>query len=376
MTTVQDIVSAVDALAPFELAEAWDNVGLLLGDASDAVQGTVLLTIDLTRDVFAEAREINASCIIAYHPAIFHETRRITNTSARDGLILDVLRAGISVVSPHTALDAAPGGMADWLLDGAGPGRGDRRALQPFVRSAPGGSKKLVTFVPTEALEAVRTALCEAGAGVIGDYDTCSFTVDGRGSFRGGPTTNPAIGAAGQLEFVEEKRLEVVCSGARLGAIVAALRHAHPYEEPAFDVYPLDGVPDPTTGSGRCETLEHPAGVGEVAARLRPHLGVDIIKVASAGGAGVVRRPAVCPGAGASLLDAAIAAGCDAFITGEMQHHQVLAALDRGCHVLLAGHTNTERGYLPTLALRLTQAVGGLDIRVSSADAYPFQFVT
>ncbi|MCA9310984.1 MAG: Nif3-like dinuclear metal center hexameric protein, partial [Phycisphaerales bacterium] len=360
-TTVRDIVTTLDRLAPFELAESWDNVGLLLGCERDALDGPVLLTIDLTRAVFEEAREMNASCVLAYHPPIFHEIKRITGASPRGGLILDVLRAGISVVSPHTALDAAPDGMADWLMDGVGAGRGDRRALSPHRSEVAGGAKKIVTFVPTARTPAVRDAMVGAGAGVIGGYDTCSYVVSGRGTFRGGEGTNPVVGERGRLEVVEEDRLEMVCPEARLAEVLAALRLAHPYEEPAFDVYGLAAAPDWSRGGGRCETLEGPAGVDEVAARLRLHLGVDVIKVAAAPGAGVVRRVGVCPGAGGSLLDAALAAWCDGFVTSEMQHHQALAALERGCSVFLAGHTSTERGYLPTLALRLTQALPDLD---------------
>ncbi len=379
------LLDALEALAPISVAEPWDNVGLLLGSPDDDLEGPVLLAIDLTDAVLDEAAQAGAGAIVCYHPPIFEPLKRLTSASRAGALMLRAARMGLSIYSPHTALDAAPAGMTDWLADGlvGGSGERSRRALVPHSARRAGEEVKLVTFVPEGRTEQVRAGLAHAGAGVIGDYTLCSFASMGAGTFRGGALTNPAIGAAGKLEYVAELRLEMVCSRSSLPAALAALRRAHPYEEPAIDVYDLAPQPSAATGAGRVLELERPAQAAELAARLRSHLGLPEGQVQVAEGARpgqAVRTLVVCPGAGASLLQAARSAGCEALITGEMKHHEVLAALGMGVGVLLAGHTQTERGYLPVLAERLRERLGAAagpgpgqapQVLVSGADRAP-----
>jgi hypothetical protein len=223
--------------------------------------------------------------------------------------------------------------------------------------------------------------MAAAGAGVIGHYELCSFGVEGRGTFRGDAASNPAVGERGRLESVEEVRLEMVCGAGVLAAVVEALRGGHPYEEPAFDVYALVPKPRRGSGSGRIVTLSDPTTIEAIAGRLKARLGVAGVCVATpsapllARGACLVTRVAAVPGSGAGLLDAAIDAGAECFVTGEMKHHEVLGALDRRCAVILAGHTETERGFLPVLATRLNGINKEFDARVSRADAPPLKMV-
>lgn len=383
---IGDLVSAFEAWAPRHLAEEWDNTGLLLGDPDAEVQAdaAALLTIDLTEGVLAEALQAGAALVVSYHPPFFEPMKRWT-TATRAGLVaLGAASAGIAIYSPHTALDAVRGGMTDWLADGvaegvtAGAGGGvkevDRFALVPKALSgadaAAGGRMKVVTFVPEGATERVRSAMAGAGAGVIGAYTLCSFASMGAGTFLGGAGANPAVGQAGRLEYVAEIRLEMACEAAALPGVLAALRGSHPYEEPAIDVYALSDHPRRDTGAGRVVTLDGPLAVERLAERVaqRAGLGAGAVRVA---GAGEVRRIAVIPGAGGSLIGAARAAGCDAIVTGEMKHHEVLAATAGGLAVVLAGHTETERGYLPALAERLAVLWPGVRAVVSRADAPP-----
>lgn len=359
---VADLIAAMESIAPPVLAEEWDNVGLLLGDSNATLAGTVLLTIDLTPQVVAEAIGSCAGAIIAYHPPIFRPFRRLTADAPHGRALLDALQAAIAIYSPHTALDACAGGVADWLIDQAAtpdahPGAGTgRAALSPHARVESTQAVKVVTFVPIEpadTIERVRAALAYAGAGRIGAYDQCSFTTPGRGSFFGAASTNPKVGERGRLEFVAEHRIEMVCSHAALPAVIAALRATHPYEEPALDVYPLAPKPRADLGPGRVLTLDKPATPKELAARLKKALALPAVQLASAAPDSPISRIAVCPGSGESLLDAAARAGAQLFITGQMKHHETLGALERGCSVILAGHTETERGYLPTLAAKL-----------------------
>ncbi|GAB4546062.1 MAG: Nif3-like dinuclear metal center hexameric protein [Phycisphaerales bacterium] len=372
MTTVGQLACALDGIAPAHLAEDWDNVGLIIGDYDETLgKGPVLVTIDLTAEVATEALERGASAVIAYHPPIFRAIKRLTGGSQKERGLLRCVRAGMAVLSPHTALDAAENGLAEWLVRtalGQGDEGRDLCALAPV--SSGDDEVKLVTFVPTQHADAVREALAAAGAGVIGAYTHCSFQHSGSGTFLGDETTSPVVGERGRLERVGELRLEMVCPQRVLGRAIAALTSAHPYEEPAFDVYPLASKPRLGVGAGRAITLGTPASVGEIAGRVRTALGVDIVKVADAGRP--VERVGACPGSGASLIASAIAEGCTCFVTGEMTHHEALAALDAGCSVVLAGHTHTERPYMPVLAERLRAVLAGVEFVVSERDRAPF----
>lgn len=368
---VGDLTAALESIAPLSLAEPWDNVGLLAGDPDRDLTGPVLLTIDLTPSVLAEALSMEASAIVAYHPPLFSPVKRITPDTSRGRTILRCLEAGIAIHSPHTALDAVDGGVTDWLADGLGTS-GDRRALVPATIKHAGMTHKFVTFAPRDAVDRLRMALGSAGAGRIGEYDLCSFETEGEGTFQGNERSNPAVGQRGRLERVPEVRLEMVCAGRAVPLLVETLRAFHPYEEPAYDVYELAGRPDRRVGAGRRITLDQPRTAQDIAASIRDYLGVASVRLAEApASAGVhekISRVGVCPGSGAELADAAIAEGCQLFITGEMKHHDLLSTLSRGCSVVLAGHTNTERGYLPRLERALNEKLPGLDARVSKAD--------
>lgn len=366
--TVGDLVAAMERLAPPAYAETWDNVGLLVGDRAAPVTQT-LLTIDFTEDVWREAVAAKADAVIAYHPLMFKPVQRLTGETAHGRVLLGAIRTGMAVYSPHTALDAAPDGMTDWLADAVG--QGYRRPLAPHESLPASRAVKIVTFAPLDAVDRLRDALASVGAGHIGAYELCSFSVTGTGTFRGGATTRPAVGQAGVLERVEEARLEMVCPAAALHLVVAALRQFHPYEEPAFDLYPLRPAPLPNVGAGRRVVLDHPASVDEIAARVKAHLGIGF--VVSTDPRRMAHNVAVVPGAGATLLEVALAQDCDLFITGEVTHHQALAAFSRGCSLILTGHTNSERGYLPILARRLVELLPSVEFRVSRVDRSLFE---
>ncbi len=376
---MSDLIAAMEAIAPPSFAESWDNVGLILG-RSDAPIGRgrpVLLTIDFTEDVLEEAKEASAAAVISYHPPVFHAVKRVVAEDARTRVALGAIEAGMAVYSPHTALDAAPGGMADWLCDmlapeGATGSIGDRRALNAQTSHDPRQTHKIVTFVPESHVDQVRNALATIGAGRIGEYELCSFGMRGRGTFRGGAGTKPAVGEAGREEQVEEVRLEMVCPGDALPLAAEILRQFHPYEEPAWDIYPLAPKADRSVGAGRRLVLDRPATARELALRLKKSLGVDAVKIAQASDE-AIDHVGVCPGSGGALLEAAIRDGCRAFVSGEMTHHEALSAVRRGCSILLAGHTNTERGYLRILAQRLGEALPGVTFVVSAKDRTLFR---
>lgn len=374
---VGELVKVMESIAPPALAEPWDRVGLQVGAPDREVSGPVLLTIDLTERVLAEAVELGAGAIVAYHPPIWNPLASLGAGTAQERIIRGAIEAGIAVYTPHTALDATAGGVTEWLCEGisAGPGEaregviaGDCRALTPHVQTETSQQVKIVTFAPRESVEQIRGALATAGAGIIGDYRVCSFESAGHGTFLPGDDTNPTVGSPGTLERTEEVRLEMVCSRGALALAIETLREFHPYEEAAFDVYALEGRPSRRLGAGRRLTLDRPATIGELCDRLKSHLGRARVRYALASDVERFSTIGVVPGAGESMLGDAASAGCELFVTGEMRHHDIVAALHRGVSVLLAGHTNTERGYLPRLARRLGESLPGARVEISRAD--------
>ena len=374
---VSDLCRAMQSIAPLSLAESWDNVGLLLGQESRELTGPVLLTIDLTERVLAEAVAAQASAVVSYHPPLWDPIKRITADTPRGRILLGAIEHEIAVYSPHTALDATPGGITDWLAEGLSGGSdgkiaGDSRALTPRLRRDESQQCKIVTFVPEKDLEQVRNALASAGAGIIGNYRVCSFSTPGEGTFLGDESTLPTVGQSGRLERAREIRLEMVCSRAALAIAMEVLDRFHPYEEPAVDIYDLTPRPDRHAGPGRRLVLDQPATLAQLADRLKKHLSISVVNIANTAATDQpLTHIGVCPGSGAALTAAAVSEQCQVFVTGEMKHHEMLEALNGGLRLILAGHTNTERGYLPRLAKRLNPLLPGIKTMVSQADRSP-----
>jgi len=368
---LSELLTVFSEIAPESLAEPWDKVGLHAGSlGQDVMRG--LLCIDLTERVIDEAISRGCQLIVAYHPPIFQPLQRLTAEGPwSQTRMVRCVREGLAVYSPHTALDAVRGGMNDWLCEGLGDG--DIRPIDPA--GARRDEYKVVVFVPVDNEAAVRQAMADAGAGWIGNYRECSFSAVGEGGFRPIEGANPTIGKVGQREMVAERRMEMIVSGRYLGAVVTALRQAHPYEEPAFDLFKLEPEPVPAEqqqGAGRLLALRQSIDARTLADRVKARLGVGHVKLAAPAGSGPVRTVAVCVGAGGKLFESVQA---DAYVTGEMQHHQALDLAQRGRAVVLAGHTNTERPYLPVYREKLLAAGAGIDWFVSEADRAPLAIV-
>lgn len=373
--SLADVVALLTRIAPLDLAEDWDNVGLLV-EPSHAATRTItraFLCIDLSESVLDEAVEHGAQLVIAYHPPLFRGLKRLRASSTEERVAVRALEAGLAVYSPHTALDAATDGVNDWLARAFGPGK-----TKPLVPHTAASELKLVVFVPRSHVAELRSALArELGVGTIGNYSECSYELDGKGTFFGNEASNPRLGTRGQLEVVDEVRLELRCSAQQAQRVARVIAAYHPYEEPAWDVYPLAPTPESNVGAGRWLELETPLSLGEAVVRLKAHLGVSTLRVATAGlhaAGSPIRRIALCAGAGGSLLEKV--SGADLFVTGELRHHDVLAKLRAGSSVIVSEHTHTERGFLPELAQRLAVLAGGqLEVLVSARDADPLRTV-
>jgi dinuclear metal center YbgI/SA1388 family protein len=363
---LRDLLDVLEAIAPTRYAEAWDNVGLLAGDPAQVVS-RVMLAIDYTPEVAAEARGAGCDLVVAYHPPIFAAVKRIV---APD-LIYDAIRHGVAIYSPHTALDVAPGGTNDLLADILG--LRDRRPLRAIEAAA--REHKLTTFVPADAAEKVAQALFDAGAGRIGHYTRCSFRTTGTGTFMGDETTDPAVGRAGKYEQSAEVKIETLCPIARLPEIVAALRAAHPYEEPAFDLIQLAAPPPSVTiGQGRIGDLA-PTALAILLMRIKQDLSLMHLLVAGPSGERTIERAAVLAGAGREHLKDAIEQGAQLYLTGEIPHHEALAAARAGVTVVATLHSNSERASLARLRDRLAEAAPAVPVLLSTADRDPFQIL-
>ena len=359
--SVNDLIAAMDQIAPLRDAEPWDNVGLILGDPS-ADLSRVLLCIDLTPAVVQEARRQRCEAVVAYHPPLF---KNVTKLTAGDPAF-EAVRHGIAVYTPHTALDVADGGTNDVLADALYLTR-----REPLRLASPGEDLKLTTFVPAEALEKVADALFAAGAGRIGDYRECSFRTTGTGTFFGEAGTSPAVGQAGRREQAQEVRLETVVPAARVNEVVSALQAAHPYEEPAFDLLKR-ALPPRQIGLGRIGDFDEPVPRDVLFGRVKRELGVDHLLVAGPID-GTVHRVAVCAGSCGDLLDAAARRGAELYLTGELKHHDALRAARLGLTAVCVLHSNSERATLRRLRERLGDLLAGTSVLISEADADPFR---
>ncbi|HEV2294313.1 MAG TPA: Nif3-like dinuclear metal center hexameric protein [Tepidisphaeraceae bacterium] len=361
---LQTVVQALNEIAPTRNAEAWDNVGLLAGDPGQDVS-RAMLCIDYTDDVAAEAAGAECDLIIAYHPPLFQAVKRLTAGS----VVFDAIRRGLAIYSPHTALDVADGGTNDMLADAIGIGTG-AEARSPLRLIEPKAHQyKLVTFVPEKDAQRVADALFNAGAGRIGNYSRCSFQSSGTGTFYGEPGANPTVGQAGQLERAAEVKVETVMPIARMSEVLVALRKAHPYEEPAFDLVQLAAPPE-KLGQGRIGALP-PTPREQVIERIKRELELDQVLVAGPTD-GTITRAACCAGACGDMLDDAIGQKADLYLTGEMRHHDAIKAARAGLTVVCTLHSNSERAVLKRLSRRLSESLPSLPVHLSQTDRDPF----
>ncbi|PRP74408.1 NIF3-like protein 1-like [Planoprotostelium fungivorum] len=378
---LQKVIGELEKKFPLRLAEKWDNVGLLVeptafGRGEKKVK-TVTMTIDLTEKVLDEAIANKSDLIFSYHPPIFVALKRLTTREVKERIVIRAIENGIAIFSPHTSVDSSAGGVNDWLAAGLGEST-EVKVVQPYSYQDPNQALKVHVFVPEDAADRVREGLTSiTGVASIGSYKQCTFSTKGSGTFFGGEGTNPAVGKKGQLERVEELRLEMVCSQSALPQLREKLYQVHPYETPAWEVVSLQPLPVPATGQGRLVTLKEPATLKEMIDRIKRHLGIPHLRLALSETNSEsdrviqpkIKTVALCAGSGVSVIGKSKA---DLLLTGEMGHHDVLAATARGSSVILCEHTNTERGYLAHLQKELDQLFEGkVNLLLSKVDADP-----
>jgi dinuclear metal center YbgI/SA1388 family protein len=355
---IKDIVAALERRAPRTLQEGYDNSGLQVGDP-DAEVTSAMVCLDCTEAVVDEAAKHGCGLIISHHPVIFKGLKSLVARSYVERTILLALKHGIAIYAIHTNVDNVIEGVNGEIASALG--------LQPLqvLDPKPDQLRKLVVFVPTDHAEALRNALFQSGAGQIGAYDECSFSAEGVGTFRGGEGTNPFVGNRGDRHHEPEVRVEAIYHVPNERAILAAMKAAHPYEEVAYDLYPLAND-HPGVGSGLLGEWEKPMSEEQFLSRLKKIFGLTVIRHTRLLGR-PIQRVALCGGSGAFLLGRATASGADAYITGDVKYHQFF---DVDGKLLLAdvGHYGSEQftmrllqnwlgEHFPTFAVRLTETV-------------------
>ena len=353
---LNEITDYLETLAPLSYQESYDNSGLQVGNPGLEVKAA-LLTVDVTEEVVEEALKSGCNLIIAHHPLLFSGIKSLTGKNHTERTVVKAVKKDIAVYAAHTNLDSVINGVNAKICEKLN--LKDCKVLQPLK----GQLKKLVTFIPTKHAEKVRTAVFEAGAGQIGNYDSSSFNAEGLGSFRGGENTNPFTGQKGALHFEKEIRFETIFPQYIQGQVIKALLNSHPYEEVAYDIYPLENQYS-RAGMGMIGRCETPEVEEDFLRKLKKIFGPKTIKHTKLTG-NLVKRVAVCGGSGSFLLKDAIASGADFFVTADFKYHQYFDAENR---IVIAdvGHYESEQftkelfyellmKKFPTFAVRLSE---------------------
>jgi dinuclear metal center YbgI/SA1388 family protein len=363
--TINQLLRGLAERAPWEKAGSWDPVGLQLGDPAVAVRRSAICH-EVTEAVVSELEEDPVDLLVSYHALLFKPTTSLVAGRSPGGRALRLIRAGVALAVVHTNFDVASGGTAEALADALG-----LEEVRGFAPLYGPDTVKVVTFLPVDAADPVLDAVVAAGAGRVGNYTHCSYRVEGVGTFFAGAGTSPVAGVGGKLNREPEVRIEFVAPRAREAAVLQALVAAHPYEEPAFDVYDRRG----DTGMiGRVGRIPPGSTLAEFGERVAEALDGPPLRVA-----GDLSRPiervAVVPGSGGEFLGAAVEVGADALVTGDLTHHGAREALDRGLCLVDAGHLATERPGLQRL-FAILAALGPECRSLLEPDPDPWRRVT
>ncbi len=330
---VREITGHIESFAPLSYQESYDNAGLQTGHPDQEVTA-VLICIDITDAVIEEALRLEANLIISHHPLIFSGLKKLTGSNYTERLVIEAIRQNLSIYAAHTNLDAVHTGVNHKM--GEKLGLKNTGILVPMADHL----RKLVFFVPADHADTVRQDIFKAGAGHIGAYDMCSFSAPGEGTFRGSEESDPFVGEKGNMHTEPEYRVETIFPKERENQIIRALIRSHPYEEVAYDIYPLANKYD-RAGSGAIGELEKPLDEQSFLRLLKERFNTSVIRHT-----GLldkkIKRIALCGGSGSFLLSRAITSGADAFVSGDFKYHQFFDADSR---ILVAdiGHYESEQ---------------------------------
>ena len=362
---LKEITQFIESVAPLAYQESYDNSGLIIGCTDDDISG-ILITLDVTEDIVDEAISKKLNLIIAHHPIIFSGLKKLNSKNYIERCVAKAIKNDIAIYAAHTNMDGVFGGVNSKICEKLQ--LQNCRMLSPIQNFL----KKWVTFVPVADAEKVRKALFEAGAGHIGNYGSCSFNQPGLGSFKGNDQTNPYAGEKNKLHFEEETRIETIFPKHIQNKVIQALLAAHPYEEVAYDIYPLDNEFS-FGGSGMIGELAEPIDELNFLHRLKKIFNSQVIKHTLLLGK-PIRKIAVCGGSGSNFLNKAIAQNADIFISGDFKYHQFFDAEQQ---IIIAdiGHYESEQFTKELFYELLTKNFPKFAIHLSEISTNPINYL-
>jgi dinuclear metal center YbgI/SA1388 family protein len=364
MVKIKDITDSLEILAPTAYQENYDNTGLITGNKDWTVTG-VLVTLDCIESIIDEAIEKNCNLIIAHHPIVFKGLKKINGSNYVERTIIKAIKNDIAILAIHTNLDNVINGVNKVIADKIG--LLSTRILVPKNNVL----EKMVAFVPIDSTSAVLEALHAVGAGQIGNYSNCSFTVIGKGTFKPNNTANPTIGIAGKQEEVEEDRIELIFPSYLRGLIIKTLKFSHPYEEVAYYLTGLENE-NQEIGSGMIGELARPISINEFLNLLKDKMELKMIRFTNKK-VDQIQKVAVCGGAGSFLLSSAMAQGADAFVTSDFKYHEFFDGEEK---TLIAdiGHYESEKFTKELLHSYLTENFANIATYLSEVNTNPVHY--
>jgi dinuclear metal center YbgI/SA1388 family protein len=361
---LKEITDCIENIAPLAFQEDYDNSGLIIGDPDKEVQ-KVLITVDVTEEIMNEALEKSCDLVISHHPVIFKGLKRLTGIHFNERIAMKAIKNGIAIYATHTNLDNADGGLNKSLISKMG-------VRNPSILSPVKGLLgKLVTFCPVESAEKVRQSLFNAGGGNIGNYDFCSYNLQGEGTFRASDKANPFVGEKNKIHFENEVRIEVVYPLYIEAQLVNALLDSHPYEEVAYDLYPLNNA-FAKMGAGMIGELDSGEDEKIFLQKIKDLLNLPYIRH-SAWLNSRIKKVAVCGGSGAFLLPIAMKAGADIFLTGDIKYHDFFETQDK---IILAdiGHYESEQFSKELIYSIIKEKFPNFAILLAESDSNPVKY--
>ncbi len=361
---IKEILQEIEKLAPLSYAEDFDNVGLLVGNKNTEVKG-ILIAHDALENVVEEAIKNQCNLIISYHPIIFKGLKSLTGKNYVERAVMKAIKNDIAIYATHTALDNSFEGMNAMICKKLNLKNRHVLMHQPHT------IKKLITYVPLKNADQVRQAIFDAGGGNIGNYDHCSFNLEGKGSFRGNEKSNPTLGEKGELHFEEEIQLNITFPKHRESAVISALKQAHPYEEIAYEIYQTENK-NQHIGIGMIGERDKAISEKDFLQELKNTFKLSIIRHSSLLNK-EINKVAVLGGSGAFGISAAKAAGADIFVTGDLKYHDFFQAENQ---IVLAdiGHYETEQFTKELLHSYLTEKFRNFAIVLSEENTNPIQY--
>ena len=364
MTKIKEVVSFLDNIAPRMLSEDYDNVGLLIGDYNSEITG-VLVTLDVTEDVIEEAIKTKKNLIVAHHPIIFRGLKKITKSNEVERVVYSAIKNDIAIYAGHTNFDNIKEGVNNKICEKLS--LKNRKIISPMRNQL----CKLITFVPENHAEKLRTVLFESGAGKIGNYDNASFNTEGEGTFRANENAKPFVGKIGETHHEKEIRIETIFPLYNKGRVISALLNNHPYEEVAYDIIALENS-FADAGSGMIGKLEKELSEEEFLALVKKTFGTGVIKHTKLKGR-KIKKVGVCGGSCSFLINSAKSANIDAFITADIKYHEFFD-VENSMLLLDIGHFESEQYTKEIFYDLLTKNFSNFATNLSEVETNPIKY--